>query len=135
MFQEPSMKEPSKPAHSQTKEQRPRSHIVPDPYIYNNTWFNPLDLEIIFGDESTDPDRGFMHNNMTASNIIGDNGKISGLVDWETAGWFGWATAGEIHRRIRSPQCEGYVNAGLSENELEDLLFWNNLYDWDFREE
>lgn len=71
----------------------------------------------------------FMHNDFTASNCIVDNGTVVGLIDWEMAGYFGWRTAGEVHRRIRTPQREHFVNANLKEDELQDIMFWNDLYD------
>jgi hypothetical protein len=45
------------------------------------------------------------------------------------AGFFGWKTAGEVHRRIRTPQREHFVNASLREMDLQDIMFWNDLYD------
>jgi hypothetical protein len=45
------------------------------------------------------------------------------------AGFFGWKTAGEVHRRIRTPQREHFANASLSEESLQDIMFWNDLYD------
>jgi hypothetical protein len=63
------------------------------------------------------------------SNCIVDNGKITGLIDWEMAGFFGWNTAGEVHRRIRAPQREHFVNANLTEERLQEIMFWNDLYD------
>lgn len=44
------------------------------------------------------------------------------------AGFFGWKTAGEVHQRIRSPQRENFANVALSEDELQDIMFWNDLY-------
>jgi hypothetical protein len=70
-----------------------------------------------------------MHNDFSTSNCIVDDDKIVGLVDWEMAGFFGWRTAGEIHSRIRTPQREHFVNAGLSEEMLRDMMWWNDLYD------
>lgn len=72
-----------------------------------------------------------MHNDFTASNCIVDNGTVIGLIDWEMAGYFGWNTAQEVHRRIRTPQREHFVNVNLSEDELQDMMFWNDLYDTD----
>jgi hypothetical protein len=39
------------------------------------------------------------------------------------AGFFGWKTAGEIHRRIRTPQREHFANANLSEADFGKLCF------------
>lgn len=70
-----------------------------------------------------------MHNDLTQSNCIVDDGKIVGLIDWEMAGFVGWRTAGEVHKRIRSPQRENFANVALSEEELQDIMFWNDLYE------
>ncbi len=70
-----------------------------------------------------------MHNDFTPSNCIVNDDKIVGLIDWEMAGYLGWNTAGEIHRRIRSPQRESYVRANLSEETLQDMMWWNDLYE------
>ena len=108
---------------------RDRSHVVRDPNILSNGRINPIEGEIIFSDSNTDADLSFMHNDLNQSNCIVDNDKIVGLIDWEMAGFFGWKTAGEIHRRIRTPQREHFVNASLSEEKLQDIMFWNDLYD------
>jgi len=71
-----------------------------------------------------------MHNDFTPSNCIVDEGdRITGLVDWEMAGFFGWKKAGKIHQRIRTPQKEHYVNANLTEEQWRDIAWWNDLYD------
>lgn len=70
-----------------------------------------------------------MHNDFSPSNIIVDEGRIVDLIDWEMAGWIGWRTAGEVHRRVRGPQREMYAHLGMSEEWFGDLLFWNDLYD------
>ncbi|KAJ5984456.1 hypothetical protein N7481_006555 [Penicillium waksmanii] len=60
---------------------------------------------------------------------IVDSGKVVGLFDWEMVGYFGWKTAGDVHCRIRTPQREHIVNANLREDELQYIMFWNDLYD------
>ncbi|KAJ9301240.1 hypothetical protein DTO271G3_1375 [Paecilomyces variotii] len=106
-----------------------RSHVVPDPNIFINGRINKLEMEILFSLTNHDPDMSFMHNDLTLSNCIVNNGTIVGLIDWEMAGFFGWKIAGEVHRRIRTPQIEHFVNANLSKEALEDMTFWNDLYD------
>ncbi|KAJ5121412.1 uncharacterized protein N7515_009373 [Penicillium bovifimosum] len=108
---------------------RIRSHVVQDPSICCNGRISPLEGDIIFSHTNGDADLSFMHNDFTESNCIVDNDKIVGLIDWEMAGFFGWKTAGEIHRRVRTPQREHFVNVSLSEEELQDIMFWNDLYD------
>ena len=68
-----------------------------------------------------------MHNDFTKSNSIVDNDRIVGLVDWEMAGFFGWKTAAEIHRRVRTPQREHFANARLSDEMLQEIMWWNDL--------
>ena len=106
-----------------------RSHVVRDPNIFSNGRINPLEREILFSDTNTDPDMSFMHNDFTQSNCIVDNDRIVGLIDWEMAGFFGWKTAGEVHRRIKTPQKEHFANITLSEERLRDIMFWNDLYE------
>lgn len=112
-----------------TEKLQARSYVVPDPNILCNGRINQLEVEILFSDTNYDPDMSFMHNDFTESNCIVDNGTIVGLIDWEMAGFFGWKTAGEVHRRIRTPQREQFANANLREEQLQDMLFWNDLYD------
>lgn len=112
-----------------TDGRRARSHVVEDPNILSNGRIHTLEGDILFSNANTDPDMSFMHNDFTESNCIVNNGKITGLVDWEMAGFFGWNTAGEVHRRIRTPQREHFVNANLSEEKLQEIMFWNDLYD------
>lgn len=105
-----------------------RGHVVQDPAIRTNGRINPLEGEILFSDINDDPDIGFMHNDLTDSNIIVDDDKIVGIIDWEMAGFIGWKTAGEIHRRIRTPQREHFANANLSEERLQEMMWWNDIY-------
>lgn len=111
-----------------------RSHVVPDPNILTNGRINPLEGEILFSGINHDSDMSFMHNDLTESNCIVNDGRIVGLIDWEMAGFFGWKAAGEVHRRIRTPQREHFVDANLSEEKLQDMMFWKDLYDKDATE-
>ncbi|KAI9369427.1 hypothetical protein BJX61DRAFT_549589 [Aspergillus egyptiacus] len=108
---------------------RALSHVVEDPNIFSNGRINPLEGDIILSHSYNDTDLSFMHNDFTQSNCIVDDDKIVGLSDWEMAGFFGWKMAGEIHRKIRTPQKENFVNVSLSEENLENIMFWNDLYD------
>lgn len=117
---------------TETLQLQSRSHVVPDPNILTNGRINQLEMEILFSATNhNNPDMSFMHNDLTLSNCIVNNGSIVGLIDWEMAGFLGWKTAGEVHRRIRTPQLEHFVNANLSKEMLEDIMFWNDLYDED----
>ncbi|KAJ5365754.1 hypothetical protein N7517_008640 [Penicillium concentricum] len=90
-----------------------RSYVVPDPNIRTNGRIQPLECDILFSVTNTDLDTSFMHNDLTASNCIVDDDKIVGLIDWEMAGFFGWKTAGEVHRKLRP----------------HDTSFWKDLYE------
>lgn len=81
-----------------------RSHVVQDPNILRNGRINAREGEILFSSGNTDPDLAFMHNDFNESNVIVENDKIVGVIDWEMAGFFGWKTAAAVHRRIRTPQ-------------------------------
>lgn len=105
-----------------------RDHIVPDPNILTNGRLNPREAHILFS-ANIDQDMSFMHNDFTPSNCIVNDDKIVGLIDWEMAGYLGWNTAGEVHRKIRSPQREHYVHANMSEEKLQNMMWWNDLYD------
>ncbi|OBT40812.1 hypothetical protein VE00_08623 [Pseudogymnoascus sp. WSF 3629] len=106
-----------------------RSHVVRDPNILSNGRIPALEGDILFSSTNTDLDLAFMHNDFSDSNVIVDNDMIVGVIDWEMAGFFGWKTAGEVHRRIRTPQREHFVNANLIEARIEEIMHWNDLYD------
>jgi hypothetical protein len=107
-----------------------RGHVVQDPDILTNGRIHQTEGELIFS-ANLDQDFSFMHNDLTESNIIVDDDKITGVIDWEMAGYLGWKTAGEIHRRIRTPQREHFVRVKLSEERLREIMWWNDLYDCD----
>jgi aminoglycoside phosphotransferase (APT) family kinase protein len=69
----------------------------------------------------------FAHNDLQRSNIIVNADKIVGIIDWEMSGWFG-DRAATVHRRMRCPGKESFVNANVSEDEAEDLAFWGSLF-------
>ncbi|EPS30002.1 hypothetical protein PDE_04952 [Penicillium oxalicum 114-2] len=90
-----------------TEELGARTHVVPDPHILStNSRISPLEADILFSAGQDDPDMSFMHNDVSQSNCIVNNDTTVGLIDWEMAGFFGWKSAGEVHRRIRTPQRE-----------------------------
>jgi len=71
---------------------------------------------------------GFAHNDLSESNIIVQDGKIVGLVDWEVAGFFGLARAGKVHALCRTRKPGDFKNTSFSEEKIADLTFWNDLY-------
>ncbi|KFY31014.1 hypothetical protein V493_01478 [Pseudogymnoascus sp. VKM F-4281 (FW-2241)] len=88
-----------------------RSHVVLDPNVLSNGHL------------------AFMHNDFTECNCIVENDRVVGVIDWEMAGFFGWKTAGEVHRRLRTPQREHFASLNLSEARLQEFIHWNDLYD------
>jgi hypothetical protein len=107
----------------------PRSYVVPDPDPIDHRGIQELERDILFAAHNDDPDCSFMHNDVSLSNIIVDDDKMVGLVDWEMAGFFGWRTAASVHVKIRMPKRENFSALSLSEEVLSDILFWNDLYD------
>ncbi|KAG5974653.1 hypothetical protein E4U55_008124 [Claviceps digitariae] len=105
-----------------------RSYIVQDADPQVHRGIQELEHDIIFGENNRDPDLSFMHNDFTLSNCIVNDDKIVGLIDWEMAGYFGWKTAGQVHIKIRTPRRENFAALDLSEDFLNDILFWNDLY-------
>jgi COMPASS component SPP1 len=94
-----------------------------------NKGIQELEQRILFSPRNTDQDISFMHNDFSLSNTIVDNDRIVGLVDWEMAGWFGWQTAAEVHMKIRTPKRENFASFQLPEDLLQDILYWNDLYE------
>lgn len=75
----------------------------------------------------------FTHGNLNPRNILAENGRIRGIVDWENAGWFPeyWGYA-NMHYTVRSlirwladvvgQVFEGYRDGLFVENMLSDVL-------------
>lgn len=68
------------------------------------------------------------HNDFTESNIIVNDDKIVGIIDWEMAGWFGWDRASAVHAHCRAPKRNDFAKLDLDEERLVDLTYWNDLY-------
>lgn len=114
---------------SSPEAQSARSYIVPVPDPVSHRGIQELERDIIFSAENRDPDLGFMQNDFSLSNCIVDKDRIVGLVDWEMAGFFGWKTAAQVHVKIRTPKRENFAALDLPDEFLEDMLFWNDLYE------
>ncbi|KAK0609330.1 kinase-like domain-containing protein [Bombardia bombarda] len=108
-----------------------RRYIIPDPYPMSHRGIKRLENDILFFDKNKDIDLSFMHNDFTQSNIVVDNDRIVGLLDWEMAGYFGWKTAAKVHTECRGAHRRAYVALGLSEEKVNDLMFWQDLYEID----
>ncbi|KAH7380691.1 hypothetical protein BKA66DRAFT_586918 [Pyrenochaeta sp. MPI-SDFR-AT-0127] len=109
-----------------------RSYVVTDPDPFEHRGIQELERDVIFAADNKDDDFSFMHNDISLSNCIVDNDRIVGLIDWEMAGFFGWKTAANIHVQIRTPKRENFVSLNLPEEMLNDILFWNDLYDVEY---
>ncbi|KAI3390434.1 hypothetical protein diail_9656 [Diaporthe ilicicola] len=116
-------------AANQPQDVHHRCYVVPDPDPVDHRGIQELEKDIIFGKDNTNPDLSFMHNDVSLSNCIVDNDKIVGLVDWEMAGFFGWKTAADVHVQIRTPKRANFASLNLPEERLNDVLFWNDLYE------
>lgn len=80
--------------------------------------------------DNPDNDTRFTHNDMSTGNIIIDEDRIVGVVDWEHAGWIGWRTAKMLHREVRAPLPEMFEREDFgSEEEWVDAFLWKGLYD------
>jgi aminoglycoside phosphotransferase len=121
------------------------SFIVHDADPVSSSRISQQEFEILFDKSNPDYDLSFMHNDLKTSNIIVNNGKIVGIVDWEMAGFFGWRTARIVHETIRTRkwedfadelttgeptdprQKEKYLKLKLKQRIGRDV-FWNDLY-------
>ncbi|EFR05484.1 hypothetical protein MGYG_08498 [Nannizzia gypsea CBS 118893] len=106
------------------------SYVVPDSKPTAHRGIQDKEAEILFQNADVS-DCGLMHNDLTHSNIIVDNDKIVGVVDWEMAGYFGWERAANVHLSIRSLTRECFAHLDLDEEFLLDIIYWNDLYDTD----
>ncbi|KAF8252632.1 hypothetical protein K440DRAFT_684722 [Wilcoxina mikolae CBS 423.85] len=105
------------------------SHVNPDPDPVSHRGTQQPERELLF--DGKDLDLGLMHNDLQRSNIIVDKDKIVAVVDWEMAGYFGWKRAAAVYVQIRSPRREDYAHLNLDKKFLDDILFWNDLYETD----
>lgn len=112
------------------------SYVVPDPDPIEHRNISELEYQLLFssssnssGGQGAGEDLSFMHNDFHESNIIVDDDKIVGLVDWEMAGYFGWSRAGAVHSRCRVAKREDLSRFQLKEERLADLTYWNDLYE------
>ncbi|KAE8309635.1 kinase-like domain-containing protein [Aspergillus transmontanensis] len=65
----------------------------------------------------------FTHGDLNPRNILAENGKITGIVDWENAGWFPeyWEYT-KAHSNVVDRVFEGYRDELVVENMLSDPL-------------
>ncbi|KAF4630360.1 hypothetical protein G7Y89_g7776 [Cudoniella acicularis] len=104
------------------------SYVVPDMDPVTHRGIQNLEHQILFTLSERD-DLGFVHNDMSLSNIIVDNDRIVGIIDWEMAGYFGIKTAANVHVQIRMPKRSNFAALDLPEKMMKDILYWNDLYE------
>ena len=100
-------------------------YVIPDPDPVTNKAISREEYGILFSERNSE--LGFSHNDLQPSNIIVKNDAIVGVVDWEMSGFFG-NRAAEVHRKLRCPGKETFAGLNLSDEKIEDLTFWSDLY-------
>lgn len=107
-----------------------RSFVVPDPDPVGNGRIREEEHSITFLEHEDDPDLGFMHNDATRSNLIVQDGRITAVIDWEMAGFFGWAAAAAVHTRVRrSIDKNNIEKLNWPAHVVKDFLFWDDVYE------
>lgn len=109
----------------------PHQYVMVDPNPARKKGISQEEEDILLSGSTDETELGFAHNDLTPDNIIVKDDKIVGIIDWEMAGFFG-DRAAKVHRKYRTPSPrprEDYLRLELSEEKLDDLTFWNDLYD------
>ncbi|KPM40300.1 hypothetical protein AK830_g6274 [Neonectria ditissima] len=106
------------------------SYVIPDSDPVQHRGIQILEKNMLFSEDDQDGVFCLVHNDFTQSNTIVNDDKIVGLVDWEMAGFFGLKRAGQVHVDIRTPKRENFSALSLPEEFLQDILFWNDLYEF-----
>lgn len=105
-----------------------QQYVVVDPHPVRNKGIPQAEEDILLSGSADETELGFAHNDLQPSNIIVKDDKIVGIIDWEMAGFFG-DKAAQVHRKFRTPARENYLHLELSEEQLADITFWNDLYE------
>ena len=108
----------------------PLQYVFPDEDPVKNKGITPAEYQILFRGRAGDDKLGFNHNDLQPSNIIVKDDKIVGIIDWEMSGFFG-ERAAEVHRTMRCPGQEKFTHLNLPKEKVQDLTFWNDLYNED----
>ena len=106
--------------------QGPHQYLVPDPDPLVNKGLTSDEVSRLLGNNPP-KQSNFAHNGLQPSNIIVHNDRIVGVIDWEMAGFFG-ERAADVHRNLRTPSYESLSQTGLSDEQKEELIFWNDIY-------
>ncbi|KAL7923757.1 kinase-like domain-containing protein [Trichoderma austrokoningii] len=97
------------------------TYIVSDPNPVTNRDIQPSENEILFNRSSKRATQlGFMHNDLQPSNIIVHNNQIFHRDD-----------VSAVHSQFRTPRREDFAGVQLSAEELDDLEYWGDLYDFE----
>ncbi|KAL4897176.1 hypothetical protein BDV59DRAFT_169951 [Aspergillus ambiguus] len=67
--------------------------------------------DILFEERKDDESLCLVHNNMSASSIIVDDGKIVGISGWRHSGYFGFERAAKIHRQFRMAEGSSHAQS------------------------
>jgi hypothetical protein len=75
---------------------------------------------------SKDTNVVFLHNHIYPSNIIIQDDKIVGVIDWEMSGFFQKGCKGLSPYEVF--QKGAFIGLSVLEDRFNDLTFWSNLY-------
>lgn len=75
------------------------SHIPPG--------ISASEKDILFKEPQEDESLCFVHNCMARSNIIVNDDRVVGLLDWRNSGFFGLQRASKVHRQFRGEHADG----------------------------
>lgn len=72
------------------------------------------------------------HGDLSPRNIIVQDNKITGLIDWEIAGWFPeyWEYVKFFHRPFIHKDWFDYASNIFSEPYIEDLINYEGIHRW-----
>ncbi|KKA25456.1 PHD transcription factor [Rasamsonia emersonii CBS 393.64] len=85
-----------------------------------------LEREILFAKKEDGENLCLVHNDMTRSNIIVNNGRVVGILGWRRSGFFGINRAKRVHRQLRTPERSYLATPG---EESAEEQAWADLYD------
>lgn len=86
------------------------------------------EVDILFTQHHDSEKMVFTHNDLQPSNIIVSNDRIVGIIDWEMSGWFSPTSARLVHTQLRTQLRESFVGLNLSEDLINDIVFWAGVY-------
>jgi COMPASS component SPP1 len=102
------------------------SYVCQDLNTISQPDMQELEREILFAPKSEGEDLCLVHNDMSRSNIIVDNGRVVGILGWRQSGFFGHDRAKRVHCQLRTPEPSYLPTSG--EESVEEQA-WADLYD------